>query len=116
MYFERVIFPILGLLIIHAECQTKKPIRKTSEPTKLPISPEETVKILKEDVKSLKDQLGQISRQLMLQQFFTEEKIRNDGFSGIKQVRTGMGMLNKKKFLFISFTNYFKNKTFFNRI
>ena len=92
---------VLVLMVIAAQCfpqqepqiTTKKPGNKrTPAPTTPPLSPEETVKNLENDVKSLKDQLGQISRQLMLQQFFTEEKIRNDGFSGIKQVRTGMGM------------------------
>ena len=91
---------VLLLMVIAAQCfpqvepqtTTKKPRRKrTPAPTSPPLSPEETVKVLTEDVKTLKDQLSQISRQLMLQQFFTEEKIRNDGFSGIKQVRTGMG-------------------------
>ena len=97
MNFTKILFAILGLLVIYVECQTKRPRRtrrrrRTPAPTTPPLSPEETVKVLKEDVKILKDQLSQISRQLMLQQFFTEEKIRNEGFSGIKQVRTGMGM------------------------
>ena len=92
---------VLLLMVIAAQCfpqeqpqitTTKRPRKKrTPAPTSPPLSPEETVKVLTEDVKTLKDQLSQISRQLMLQQFFTEEKIRNDGFSGIKQVRTGMG-------------------------
>ena len=46
---------------------------------------------IKKEVSQLKGQLTAVSRQLMLQQFFTEEKIRNDGFSGIKQVRTEKG-------------------------
>ena len=52
---------------------------------------DENMENLKKEVKYLKSHLSQISRQLMLQQFFTEEKIRNDGFSGIKQLRTGLG-------------------------
>ena len=96
MSSTQIVFVLLGLMVIYAECQTtRRPNRrrkkKTPAPTSPPLSPEETVKVLTEDVKTLKDQLSQISRQLMLQQFFTEEKIRNDGFSGIKQVRTGMG-------------------------
>ena len=95
MNSKKILFVLLGLMVIYAECQTTRPNRRrkkrTPAPTSPPLSPEETVKVLTEDVKTLKDQLSQISRQLMLQQFFTEEKIRNDGFSGIKQVRTGMG-------------------------
>ena len=93
-------FAILALMVIATQCQTtgsptttKKPRRKrrTPLPTNPPLSPDETVKVLQRDVKTLKNQLSQISRQLMLQQFFTEEKIRNEGFSGIKQVRTEKG-------------------------
>lgn len=49
------------------------------------------VKELKAEVTQLKQTLEALSRQVMLQQFFTEEKLRSDGFSGIKQVRTTEG-------------------------
>jgi len=39
-------------------------------------------------VKELESTLSQLSRQVMLQQFYLEEKIRSDGSSGIKAVRT----------------------------
>lgn len=53
------------------------------------------VKELKAEVTQLKQTLEALSRQVMLQQFFTEEKLRSDGFSGIKQVRTTEGMFPK---------------------
>jgi len=46
---------------------------------------------LKKTVKKLEQNLGQVTRQLMLNQYAAEEKIRTDGYSGIKQVRTGRG-------------------------
>ncbi|XP_066929408.1 uncharacterized protein [Clytia hemisphaerica] len=82
-----------------AQCQaTPRPKRtrrkrKTPAPTEPPMGKNETVDYLMKEVKTLRGQLNQISRQLMLQQFFTEEKIRNEGFSGIKQIRTSKGGL-----------------------
>lgn len=75
------------------QAQTRKRKRRTPKPTEPPIPEDQLLAYLKKEVSSLKGQLTAVSRQLMLQQFFTEEKIRNDGFSGIKQVRTGMGGL-----------------------
>lgn len=49
---------------------------------------------LQREMRNLKETLKSVSRQVMLQQFFTEEKIRSDGFSGIKQIRTREGRLN----------------------
>ena len=37
----------------------------------------------------LKKEILRLGRQMMLQQFFTEERIRSEGNSGIKQVRVG---------------------------
>lgn len=67
---------LLAIIVVAAECQ------------KAPITGDEAIEKLTKNVEKLQGQLGQISRQLMLQQFFAEEKLRNEGFSGIKQVRT----------------------------
>jgi hypothetical protein len=39
------------------------------------------------DVDELRGTVGQLARQVMLQQLFLEERIRSDGDSGIKQCR-----------------------------
>ena len=44
-------------------------------------------KNLAAEIKSLRNTLGALSRQVMLQQLFVEERIRSDGDSGVKQVR-----------------------------
>ena len=41
------------------------------------------------EVESLRKIVGALSRQVMLQQMFVEERIRSDGDSGVKQVRLG---------------------------
>jgi len=86
-----VILVALTLLaLIHAKEVTSRR-KKPRRPKEPPMGGDESLNDLKKEVKHLKTHLSHISRQLMLQQFFTEEKIRNDGFSGIKQVRTGLG-------------------------
>ncbi|KAJ7378069.1 hypothetical protein OS493_024731 [Desmophyllum pertusum] len=44
-------------------------------------------KKLEAEVESFRQILGALSRQVMLQQLFVEERIRSDGASGVKQVR-----------------------------
>ena len=46
---------------------------------------------LEDQVKFLKNSFKAVSRQLMLQQFYTEERVRSDGQSGIRQVRSHQG-------------------------
>ncbi|XP_063396658.1 uncharacterized protein LOC134681139 [Mytilus trossulus] len=41
----------------------------------------------KEEIERLQKEIGKLSRQVMLQQLFIEEKIRSDGDSGLKQTR-----------------------------
>jgi hypothetical protein len=41
---------------------------------------------VKKNQRSLQQTIGSVSRQLMLQQLFVEERIRSEGHSGIKQV------------------------------
>ena len=48
---------------------------------------DEPEKNLAAEIKSLRNTLGALSRQVMLQQLFVEERIRSDGDSGVKQVR-----------------------------
>ena len=48
---------------------------------------DEPEKNLAAEIKSLRNALGALSRQVMLQQLFVEERIRSDGDSGVKQVR-----------------------------
>ena len=50
---------------------------------------EDADKKLAAESKSLRNILGALSRQVMLQQLFVEERIRSDGDSGVKQVRLG---------------------------
>ena len=69
---------------------------------------------LMKEVKTLRGQLNQISRQLMLQQFFTEEKIRNEGFSGIKQIRTAKGELSLDSPVFFQNSNVEENSSNIN--
>ena len=45
---------------------------------------------LKEQTMELKTQLGALTRQMILQQLFIEERIRSEGQSGIKQIRNGL--------------------------
>ena len=40
------------------------------------------------EMKAIRDMMGALSRQIMLQQMFVEERIRSDGDSGVKQVRS----------------------------
>ena len=42
---------------------------------------------LSAEMQSLRQIIGALSRQVMLQQMFVEERIRSDGDSGVKQVR-----------------------------
>ncbi|KAJ7378067.1 hypothetical protein OS493_024729 [Desmophyllum pertusum] len=42
-----------------------------------------------DEMESFRQILGALSRQVMLQQLFVEERIRSDGDSGVKQVRLG---------------------------
>ena len=44
---------------------------------------------MKKNQRSLQQTIGTVSRQLMLQQLFVEERIRSEGHSGIKQVSHG---------------------------
>ncbi|KAJ7378065.1 hypothetical protein OS493_024727 [Desmophyllum pertusum] len=46
-------------------------------------------KKLENEMESFRNILGALSRQVMLQQLFVEERIRSDGDSGVKQVRRG---------------------------
>merc|ERR1719495_2688171 len=46
------------------------------------------------DYKFLKNTVHAVTRQVMLQQFYVEEKLRSDGSSGLKQVRIRKGGLN----------------------
>jgi hypothetical protein len=41
----------------------------------------------KEDSKKVNTQLGALTRQMMLQQLFIEERLRSEGQSGVKQIR-----------------------------
>lgn len=41
------------------------------------------------EIESLRQIVGALSRQVMLQQLFVEERIRSDGDSGVKQLRLG---------------------------
>lgn len=41
------------------------------------------------EIESLRQIVGALSRQVMLQQLFVEERIRSDGNSGVKQLRLG---------------------------
>ena len=43
-------------------------------------------KKLQDEFNFMKSSLEDLSRQVMLQQFFVEERIRTDGSSGLKQV------------------------------
>ena len=87
----KISFLLIVLCVVVVNAQTRRRRRRTPAPTDPPIPENELLAYLKKEVSHLKGQLTAVSRQLMLQQFFTEEKIRNDGFSGIKQVRTEKG-------------------------
>ncbi|KAL4220653.1 hypothetical protein ACF0H5_021049 [Mactra antiquata] len=50
-----------------------------------------TVADLQKEVDHLQQTLGGLSRQMMLQQLFVEERIRSDGGSGVKQIRNNAG-------------------------
>ena len=54
----------------------------THAPTQTPQMSE-----LKKQVDYLEKVIGGMSRQMMLQQLFVEERIRSDGDSGLKQIR-----------------------------
>ena len=41
-----------------------------------------------DELSQLKDKLNAATRQMMLQQFFTEERVRSEGQSGVKQIRS----------------------------
>ncbi len=45
----------------------------------------------KEDSKKADKRLGVLTRQMMLQQLFIEERLRSEGQSGVKQTRNGVG-------------------------
>ncbi|XP_028411763.1 uncharacterized protein LOC114534508 [Dendronephthya gigantea] len=49
------------------------------------------LKSSKEDSKKLNTRLGALTRQMMLQQLFIEERLRSEGQSGVKQTRNGKG-------------------------
>jgi len=72
----RLLLLIALALVALSEGQTRRRRRKTTTPapTEEPLTSDELLAKLKKDVGSLKDHLKSISRQLMLQQFFTEEK------------------------------------------
>lgn len=44
-----------------------------------------------DDAKKMTQQIGTLTRQMMLQQLFIEERLRSEGQSGIKQVRNSFG-------------------------
>ncbi|XP_031572205.1 uncharacterized protein LOC116306312 [Actinia tenebrosa] len=48
---------------------------------------EDTLAELKQTVESLKTTVGSLTRQMILQQLFVEERVRSDADSGVKQVR-----------------------------
>jgi len=50
---------------------------------------QDTGKELVAELESIRGVLGPLSRQVMLQQLFVEERIRSEGHSGVKQVRHG---------------------------
>ncbi|KAL9989562.1 hypothetical protein ACROYT_G004124 [Oculina patagonica] len=50
---------------------------------------EDSFKDSKKEMDSFRQILGALSRQVMLQQLFVEERIRSEGDSGVKQVRLG---------------------------
>ena len=45
----------------------------------------------KEESKKMKTRVGALTRQMMLQQLFVEERLRSEGQSGVKQTRNGEG-------------------------
>ena len=45
----------------------------------------------KEESKKVNTRLGALTRQMMLQQLFVEERLRSEGQSGVKQIRNGIG-------------------------
>jgi hypothetical protein len=45
----------------------------------------------KEESKKMKTRVGALTRQMMLQQLFVEERLRSEGQSGVKQTRNGVG-------------------------
>lgn len=46
---------------------------------------------LKEESQKMKTRVGALTRQMMLQQLFIEERLRSEGQSGVKQTRNGVG-------------------------
>ena len=91
MHIKLFFMVLLFAAIAYGQRRTRRRPRTTTT-TEAPLTGNEAIEDLQKTVKALKGQLSQVSRQLMLQQFFTEEKIRGEGFSGIKQVRTGLGI------------------------
>merc|ERR1719228_652461 len=61
--------------------------RRTHAPTVPPTPMEERMAGVETMLKELKGTFEGLSRQVMLQQFYVEEKVRSDGGSGLKQVR-----------------------------
>ena len=59
-------------------------VTQAATPTHAPTS---TLDELKKQVDYLEKVIGGLSRQMMLQQLFVEERIRSDGDSGLKQIR-----------------------------
>ena len=48
-----------------------------------------------EKFKQMQQQIDSLSRQLMLQQFYTQQRVRTEGNSGLKQIRvTTTGLKN----------------------
>ena len=45
----------------------------------------------KKESKKVNTRLGTLTRQMMLQQLFVEERLRSEGQSGVKQIRNGIG-------------------------
>jgi len=95
MRLSTILIGVVCLLVLVSADQSKpkKPRRPSSRPmpTPRPTEKPKTIDELTKTVKKLEQNLGQVTRQLMLQQYAAEEKIRTDGYSGIKQVRTSKG-------------------------
>jgi ElaB/YqjD/DUF883 family membrane-anchored ribosome-binding protein len=49
------------------------------------------LKVSKDESKKVNAQLGALTRQMMLQQLFIEERLRSEGQSGVKQTRNAVG-------------------------
>lgn len=58
--------------------------------------PKKEVEELKKTVVNLEKVVGGLARQIMLQQFYVEERIRSEGSSGLKQIRLGLSNYNSE--------------------